>query len=189
MSPYRPPAEVEDLRGEVLDPAFLRGVAEREGTIVSCLGLRRNSLLPWGSLRSPTDLVQVVMRRLTEMVRPDGRVLWISAGGVHDSLEQLTPLTRRVTRTGDVGVAYRDLEAAERVVRESGRSWLAVRPVTLVSGPPTGHAQPVDRYGLWSHIRRSDVAMWMLDVADGTRRCDGPSVLLGASNTKPRDRA
>jgi hypothetical protein len=84
-------------------------------------------------------------------------------------------------RSGNVGVAYRDLEAAERVVNGAGLDALAVRPVTLTPGAPTGHAGAVSRYGILSTIRRSDVARWMLDAAEGGGRFAVPSVLLGRS--------
>lgn len=55
----------------------------------------------------------------------------------------------------------------ESVLRASTLDWLAVRPVTLTHGPPTGRARPVDRYGITSTVRRSDVASWMLEALSG----------------------
>lgn len=179
-SPYRAPKGAVELRGEVLDPVFLEPALAGETTILSCLGLRRSGLTPWAELRSPPDLVQVVMAHLVRILPPRVRVIWMSAAGVHDSRELLTPAVRWLLALGNVEVAYHDLEAAERVVRKAGRPWLAVRPVTLVPGKVTHRAGPVDRYGLWSFVRRADVAEWMLDVADGTRVYEGDTVVLGS---------
>lgn len=182
-SDYRPPASVRLVRGEAGDAAFLAPLLAEHTTIVSCLGLRRASLLPWSALRSPPDLVRTVMGHLVDHARDETRVVWISAGGVGDSRARASLPVRWLIDAGHVGTAYRALAAAEDRVRASGRPWLAVRPVTLVSGTATGRAGPVERYGLASVIRRADVADWMLDVADGTLAFQEPSVLLGTRST------
>ena len=94
------------------------------------------------------------------------KVKW-EMSAVGSSQMQANAIVRRMLRSGSIGVAYRDLEAAERTIERAEIDSLTVRPVTLVPGVPTGNAGPVDRYGLLSTIRRSDVAQWMLDVADG----------------------
>ena len=60
---------------------------------------------------------------------------------------------------------------------------LAVRPVTLVNGPPTGLAGKVDRYGLFSMIRRSDVAAWMLGALVRPTPFVEQTVLLGTARS------
>ena len=37
----------------------------------------------------------------------------------------------------------------------------------------------VNRYGLFSMVRRSDLAAWMVDVAEGKRAVEGPAALVG----------
>ncbi len=179
-SSWRPSSDARHLVGDVLDPTFLREALAEQDVALSALGLRRASLLPGSRLLSPPDLVQ----RFTRLLRPElggsaiRRVIWISAGGVGDSRARLSAPVRRLVRTANVGVAYADLEAAEEATRGDDR-WLAVRPVTLVHGARTGRAGEVERYGLFSVIRRADVASWMLDVADGSRDWAGDRVLLG----------
>lgn len=179
-SAYEPPPGVRVIQGEVTDPEFLAATVADSHTIISCVGLRRAGPLPWSRLMSPPDLVTAVMRGLIDASPPDARVIWVSAGGVGDSLPATTWPIRRLIRTGNVGVAYDDLESAEAAVRESGRPWLAVRPVTLLPGTPSGRVGPVSRYGLTSAVRRADVATWMLDVAEGSLRWDRNAVLLGS---------
>ena len=79
----------------------------------------------------------------------------------------------------NVGVAYRDLADMERQLSASGLDWLAVRPVTLMNGRPTGLARKVDRYGLFSIVRRSDVAAWMLGALSRPTPYVEQTVLLG----------
>ena len=110
------------------------------------------------------------------------RFIWISAGGVGDSRVQASPIIRRMIGLGGIGAAYRDLERAEAVLHASEVPALAVRPVTLTGGAPTGSAGPVSRYSLFSAVRRSDVARWMLDAADGGTEYPDSTVLLGRAS-------
>jgi hypothetical protein len=67
----------------------------------------------------------------------------------------------------------------ERQLSTSRLDWLAVRPVTLMNGTPTGYAARVDRYGLFSIVRRSDVAAWMLGALARPTPYVEQTVLLG----------
>ena len=181
-SGYAPPSDVTQRLGQVTDPAFVRSSLAGHRTIISCLGLRRAGLSPMASVLSPPNLVQSVMSYVLDGMTEGSRLLWLSAGGVGSSQMQASAMVRRMIRLGSIGVAYRDLEVAERLIERAEIDSLTVRPVTLVPGVPTGNAGPVDRYGLLSTVCRSDVAQWMLDVADGTRSFEGKSVLLGKAS-------
>ncbi|NIQ55708.1 MAG: NAD(P)H-binding protein, partial [Gammaproteobacteria bacterium] len=185
-SSYRPPPGVAVARGEVLDPRFVEEILPDHPLVISCIGQRRASPSPWSALRSPPDLVKRVMTNVVRAMsqKPGHRILWISAAGVGSSRARTTPAVRRIIDLGNIAVAYRDLEAAERVTDGAEVESLAVRPVTLRPGSPGGDVGPVDRYGLLSTIRRGDVARWILDVADGTRAFQGRTVLLGRIRTR-----
>ena len=153
-------------RGDVTDPGVLDALLDQQDAVLSALGLRRAGRSPWARLLSPPDLTARVARSLLPAMQRQGveRLLVISAGGVGDSASRLTWPVRRLVATGNVAAAYRDLAAMEAELATSDRDWLAVRPVTLVDGPPLGTARTVERYGLTSTIRRSDVATFMLDA-------------------------
>ena len=180
-SPYQPPRGVEVVTGEVTEPAFLVPLLERSDSVISCLGLRRAGKSPWAKLQSPPDLVQRVASTIGEVFGGDvdRRLVWLSAGGAGSSRSSASAFVKRLTECGNVGVAYRDLEAAEESLDHTAVRHLAVRPVTLTPGAPDGRATPIARYRITSTIRRSNVAQWMIDVADGTRRHDCKDVLLG----------
>lgn len=183
QSPYSPPSRSRLEQGLVTEASFVRQLLEDHEAAISCVGIRRASLFPWSRLLSPGDLVQQLSRSVAS-AKPAGglgRFLWISAGGVGSSIAQASFPIRRMIRAGGVGVAYRDLERAEKELELASFPTLAVRPVTLTHGPPGRGAAAVERYGLLSTVRRSDVARWMLDVADGTLVHDGQDVLLGAA--------
>jgi uncharacterized protein YbjT (DUF2867 family) len=107
------------------------------------------------------------------------RVVAISAGGVAESITQCSGVIRWMAGAGSVGAAYRDLAEMERQLSASRLDWLAVRPVTLMNGPPTGFAARVDRYGLFSIVRRADVAAWMLGALAKPTPYVEQTVLLG----------
>ena len=180
-SEHRVPDGATLAIGSVMDPDFVRQQVAGHDVVLSCLGLRRQSILPWSKLLSPPDLVERFTGHLVAAL--DGsnvrRVLWISAGGVGESRGQATRSIRAMISAGHVGTAYADLDRAEDSIPEADDRWLAVRPVTLTNGPTTGRAAPVDRYSLLSTIRRSDVAAWMLDIVQGRQIYEKRTVLLG----------
>jgi uncharacterized protein YbjT (DUF2867 family) len=163
-SPFEAPGGIRVIRGEVLDPRSLADALEGQSAVASCLGLRRASRLPWTPLLSPPDLTANVARLLSTAMPQAGvrRIVAISAAGVAESITTLTMPVRWMVSAGNVAAAYRDLAEMERILASGRLDWLSVRPVTLVDGPPTGRAGKVERYGLFSIIRRADVATWML---------------------------
>jgi len=175
------PPSVRVLRGDVLDPTVLAAAVEGQNAIASCLGLRRTSKSPWAALRSSPDLTTRATTLLIPAMERAGvrRIVAISAGGVAESITQLTTPVRWMVSSGNVAVAYRDLAEMERLLSASRLDWLAVRPVTLVNGRPTGRAGRVTRYGLFSIIRRSDVAAWMLGALVRPTPFVERTVLLG----------
>ena len=175
------PSGVRVVRGEVLDPALLASAVSGQDAVASCLGIRRGGKSPWAPLRSPPDLMTRVTSILVPAMKSAGvkRVVAISAGGVAESITQLTMPVRWLVSVGNVGIAYRDLAEMERRLSASRLDWLAVRPVTLMDGPPTGRAGRVERYGLFSIVRRADVATWMLGALSRPTEFVDRTILLG----------
>src|SRR5262249_7875067 len=176
------PAGVSVLRGEVLDQNAIAAAVAGQGILFSCLGLRRAGPSPWARLLSPPDLMAKVARILIAEMRRQRiqRLMVVSAGGVGASAAQLTRPVRWLIGSGHLGTAYRDLENMEQELTTSCLDWLAVRPVTLVNGQPTGAAHPVEHYSMFSMVRRSDVAGWMLSRAEPPEPFEPRTVLLGS---------
>lgn len=165
-SPYRPPAGVEVLRGDVYDASVLEEALAGRDAVLSALGLRRKSLFPWSPLLSTPDLTTTVAKHLVGLMPAAGvhRVVAISAGGVGDSRAHTHPLINWMIDHSNMGPAYADLNAMEATFAASDLDWMVVRPTTLSVGPPRLRTRQVTRYGLASMVRRSDVAAWMLDA-------------------------
>jgi len=178
---FVPPPNVRVVRGEALDAAALAAVLDGQDAVACCLGIRRAGKAPWSPLLSPPDLMTRVAQLLVSAMPRAGvrRVVAISAGGVAESITQCTGVIRWMAGAGNVGIAYRDLAEMERRLSASRLDWLAVRPVTLMNGPPTGLAGKVNRYGLFSIVRRSDVAAWMLGALGRPTPFVEQTVLLG----------
>ena len=168
-TPFDPPAGTETIRGEVLEEGIVDRALEGRDAVLSALGIKRKTRWnPWSALASPPNLTTRVAMRLVEaMPRLDAsRVVVISAAGVGESIRHVHPVLRWMINHSSVAASYEDLKEMEAVFARSGLDWLAVRPTTLVAGPPTGSVQAVDRYGMRSRISRGDVAAWMLDALD-----------------------
>jgi uncharacterized protein YbjT (DUF2867 family) len=180
-TPFDAPAGVRVIRGEVLDPVIIATAVENKDAVASCLGIRRASKFPWAPILSPPDFTARVASALIPAMSHAGvrRVVVISAGGVAESITQLTTPVRWMVGAGTIGVAYRDLADTERLLSASRLDWLAVRPVTLVDGPPTGRVGKVEKYGLFSIVRRADVATWILGALARPTPYVEQTVLLG----------
>lgn len=161
---YDPPPGIRVVRGQVTEPSVLRELLPGHDVVVSCLGLRRKSKLPWARLLSPPDLVTVVTQQLVSLMPESGvrRVVLLSAGGVGETRHQSDWLVKRLIDAGNLGVAYRDLASAEKTLEGSRLDWLLVQPTTLVNGDPRDAGGAVERYKFHSTIRCSEVAAFML---------------------------
>mgnify|MGYP001820110548 CR=1 FL=1 len=153
---YDPPPGVRVVRGQVTEPSVLHELLPGHDVVVSCLGLRRTSKLPWARLLSPPDLVADVTQRLVSLMPESGvrRFVLLSAGGVGGTRYQSGWLVKRMIDAGNIGVAYRDLAAAEKTLEGSRLDWLAVQPVTLTDGKPSDRAGAVVSYGIRSSINQ-----------------------------------
>lgn len=172
---------VQVRRGNPIDPAVLGDVIAGQDAVASCIGIRRAAKFPWAPLRSPPDLTERVASALVPAMQRAGvrRLVAISAAGVGDSNKQLARIVRWMLSRGTIGVSYADLARMEAVLSASDLDWLAVRPVTLRGGKPTGAAGPIARFGLFSTIRRGDVAAWMLSMLEQPTPFAQHTVLLG----------
>lgn len=180
-SEFNAPAGVRVLRAEALDVDVLEQAVRGADVVISCLGLRRAGVSPSAPLLSPPDLTARVTELVVRAMRRNSvrRIIALSAGGVGDSLRQLSRPVRWLVGRGNIAAAYRDLANMEQSLAASGLDWLAVRPVTLTNGSPTGRGGPVERYGITSTIRRADVASWMIRAAEGPAPFAATTVLLG----------
>ena len=162
-----------DCRARVITDDVLRPecLSERLGVcdvVLSALGIKRAvPANPWSQIVSPSDFSEMTAVRLVAAMKKIGipRVVAVSAAGVADSASRMNVLMKFLVGTSNVGVAYRDLAAMERVFAESELDWCCPRPTRLTNGPLTGRVAITDSFPMAAAISRSDVAYWMLAQA------------------------
>lgn len=168
-SEYLPPEGVHVLKGDVLNPDFIKEVVKDQSNIVSCLGIkRRNPFNPWSKLVSPPDLTTKVVSNVIQATGDSKKTTFIaiSAAGVGESFERTNLMMRIMIPNSNIGIAYNDLAQMEEVLSKSTLNWLAVRPVTLINGSSKKPVQLTSSYSLTSIISRANVAKWMLEQLD-----------------------
>lgn len=163
-SNYSAPEGVRLVLGEAIESSFIKSIVGDFNTVISCIGIRRAGLNPWSKILSPPNLVATVTANIISAAEGNEqfRCMWISAAGVGKTKKYCSPVIRKLVTLGNIGVAYTDLERAEQQMQASEFNAVAVRPVTLSPGNPTGKASTTDSYHLLSTVRRSDVALWMI---------------------------
>lgn len=109
--------------------------ASMEGcdAVLSVLGIARTSAWPWAPLASPPDLMSTSIGNAVAGMRALGirRIVVVSAGGVGDSVGDMPLMFGWLVRHSGIGAAYRGHEDQERILRESGLDWTALRPSML----------------------------------------------------------
>ncbi|MFF2147127.1 NAD(P)-dependent oxidoreductase [Kitasatospora sp. NPDC058190] len=150
------------VRADALDPASLEPVIEGADAVLSGIGQagRTDPLKPasTSARAAATAMAAVGVRRiLVVSAAPLNRS---GAGQPLLAAKVFGPLLWAALRE-----VYTDLEAMERVLRESDLDWTAVRPPRLTNRPGRGHYRHAVESGpAGSTVPRSDVARAMLDL-------------------------
>ena len=156
------------LIDDVLRPGCFDEHVRGHEIVLSALGIKRtNPANPWSALASPPDFSERTAAKLVNAMRQQGlaRLIALSAAGVADSAPRMNLLMRFFVAKSNVGIAYRDLAAMERVIADSGLDWCCPRPTRLTSGPLTRSVTIVESFPMTAWISRADVAWWMLEHA------------------------
>lgn len=153
----------------VVDDVLRRGCFEehsrRHDLVLSARGIKRtHPANPWSALASPPDFSSRTAAMLVNTMRQHRvpRVIALSAAGVAESAARMNLRMKLFVARSNVGAAYRDLAAMERVYAESGLDWCCPRPTRLTNGPLTRRVKIVDAFPMTAAISRADVAWWML---------------------------
>ncbi len=103
--------------------------------VLNTLNISRRSDFPWSPLRTPerflSDTLQTVLRvAKTGQVR---KLIVVTAWGVHETKADIPFWFRWLIDYSNIGVAYRDHERQENLLRASPLNWTIVRPVGLTN--------------------------------------------------------
>jgi putative NADH-flavin reductase len=170
------------LIDDVLRPGCLDEHVRGHDIVLSALGIKRSRPAnPWSALASPADFSSRTAAMLVDAMRRHGltRVCAVSAAGVADSAARMNLLMKCFVATSNVGVAYGDLGAMERVFAGSGLDWCCPRPTRLTNGPLTQRITIAEGFPITAGISRADVAWWMLTHAAQPHRERTPMITGG----------
>jgi nucleoside-diphosphate-sugar epimerase len=156
------PANVRVIRGDVLSRDDVAAAIAGHDAVASGLGMRYAH--PWAKRDSPDDFTSHATANIVAAMQAKGvrRLVFVSAAGVGDSRAAMNWPMRAMLATSNVGVAYADLERAEKILLESGLDFQAVRPTTLTNGS-SGNVGVTGVYGTFDRIPRALVATFMLE--------------------------
>lgn len=156
------------LIDDVLRPGCFDEHVRGHEVVLSALGNKRtNPANLWSALASPPDFSTRTAAMLLNAMRQHGlaRVIAVSAAGVADSAARMNLLMKFLVARSNIGIAYRDLAAMERVFGDSGLDWCCPRPTRLTRGPLTRRVKIVESFPMTAGISRADVAWWILEHA------------------------
>lgn len=136
--------------------------------VLCALNIARKRDLPWSEVISPPDLLEGSINNIVKAMKEKGvrRIITVSAWGVGDSYKEVNWMFRFLINKTNVGIAYKGHEEQEKILRESGLDWTAVRPVGL-SNSEVQKTLRVSFSGekkLNMTISRKDVAKFMLGI-------------------------
>ncbi len=162
------PDGVQVVRCELQDEPALSAAFSGADLVISAIGLNLPGLSPFATAEVPGLLsaaAPVIVAAMKQAGVP--RLLAISAGGVGDSAAVMPWFYKWIVAMTSMRRLYPELEAMEAVFSSSGLEVCCVRPTTLTSGPATGKAVVATKLVGQADVSRADLAMWMLDAAEG----------------------
>ncbi len=175
---------LEVIHGDVLNPSVLRQAVDKMDAVISCLGIRKEDPSdPWSPLLSPDDFMARSAVGIVDAMKATGveRLVVISSAGVGDSWGTVDSELRRVIRGSNVGKIFLDLNNMEEILVRSGLDTLAVRPVALVNGDPSGNVRVVNSFEKTARIFTGDVARWMLDAVERSAPFEQRAEMIGSA--------
>lgn len=101
--------------------------------VISVLNVSRESDFPWSPLRAPPDLMSSALEKVLRFSESGGvrKIVVCSAWGARETRDDLPCWFRWTLDHSNIGVAYRDHERQEDLLRASGMNFTIVRPTVL----------------------------------------------------------
>ncbi|KAI4115884.1 MAG: hypothetical protein LQ338_004240 [Usnochroma carphineum] len=145
---------------------------DRPSAIIVTLNAVRVSDNPWSANASPPRMMADSNAHAVAAMKAHGirKIVIMSAFGVADSWPNMHFLLRMTIKTSNMSHQWKDHEAVDAEVKQSGLDYVLVRPVMLKEGEP----KPIGLHGnvgakgvgLMSSITRKSVARFLVDAAE-----------------------
>ena len=103
--------------------------------VISALNISRRSDFPWSRLRTPHTFLSDVAKNIIELNKhlPIKKIIVCSAWGVSETKKDIPFWFRWLIDFSNIGVAYKDHERQEELLKKSNLSYIIVRPVGLTN--------------------------------------------------------
>lgn len=103
--------------------------------IISAINISRNSDFPWSKLRTPPTFLSTVMKNIVSVTKKNKikRIVVCSAWGVSETAKEIPFWFKWFIDNSNIGVAYKDHERQENLLKSSNLDWTIVRPTGLTN--------------------------------------------------------
>lgn len=103
--------------------------------VISALNISRKTDFPWSKLRTPPKFLSEVMKHVISLSKKNQieRLVVCSAWGVAETEEEIPFWFRWIIKNSNIGVAYKDHERQEKIIKSSDLKWTIVRPTGLTN--------------------------------------------------------
>ena len=127
--------KVQVFDGNPNNPDDLEKAVQGCEAIFSVLNISRTSDFPWASLRTPPQYLSEVMSKTLKLAEKHNinRLIVCSAWGVAETKDDLPGWFRWFIDNSNIGIAYKDHEQQEELLRKSDLDWTIVRPSGLTN--------------------------------------------------------
>jgi uncharacterized protein YbjT (DUF2867 family) len=134
------------FEGSPTDEAALAKAFRGCEYVLSVLNVSRKSDFPWSPLRSPPGLMSSALEKVLRLSEGGGvrKIVVCSAWGSKETRNDLPGWFRWTLDHSNIGIAYRDHERQEDMLRASGMNFTIVRP-TFLTGFREGRGIRVSR--------------------------------------------
>jgi putative NADH-flavin reductase len=167
------PSEVsrlERFEGTPLNKYLLRTAMQGCDAVLSTLNISRTSDFPWAKLRSPSNFLSETIKAVIEVCNETGikRIIVLSAWGTHETQKDIPGWFRWLIHHSNIGVAYKDHERQEELLKASDLDYTVIRPVGLTNGKTNKEIivsinnKPKPKLT----ISRNNTARFMLDILE-----------------------
>jgi putative NADH-flavin reductase len=168
-----PHPQLQQVTGDVLDPASVAAAMPGHDAVISALG--HSSPSAAGRSLYP-GACHIISAMQTAGV---SRLIWISSHGVGDARGRSGFVFERIFVPLRLRAEFADKERQEALVTASDLDWTIVRPARLTNGPATGRLRARARLQVTirDSISRADVAQFVIhELEHGQHLLTAPTV-------------
>jgi nucleoside-diphosphate-sugar epimerase len=119
-----------------VEKAFAAVAEDAPAAVIVTLNSARTSDNPFAKPKSPPTLMYDAHVNVLAAMDTHGtrKIVTLQAHGVGESFSTLFLPVKLLVRYSNMGIGYKDHEQVEKVVKQSGRTYVLVRPARFVEG-------------------------------------------------------